>query len=251
MKCNYQGDYFLVIDDNDKYIEEYKKIYPNNLLIFKKSDYIKGSMNNEIQKSPYYARNFCFDYCKEHYKYFLMLDDDITNFLYIVEDVERNKLSKMRIPDINKTFKVMMNYLDKTSIDCLAFSNDGGNFGGIDGRYKNGCSRIVNQAMMFRSSTSARFIGAYNEDLNICLNDSNLMMELYILAVSSPSRGGNKAIGYSDNFFIENFYSKIYKPGKVKLTMNKNCQVIVKKFVKRLMPKIISQRYMKPSAYTL
>ena len=76
---------YIVIDNHDKTADEYLKKYRKQVFIFDKDKY--ASMVDQYDnfnnlRTTTHARNACFDLAIElGYKYFLVLDDDYTQFI--------------------------------------------------------------------------------------------------------------------------------------------------------------------------
>lgn len=93
----YNSDIKIVIDDKDEYINEYIEKYGNkNVLIFSKEKIAERTdlMDNfKNFNCSTLARNFIIEYAiKNNYDYFIMFDDDISEFKFIFD--EENKFKK-------------------------------------------------------------------------------------------------------------------------------------------------------------
>ena len=82
----YSGDIFLIVDDQDSTVSEYKSLFGDYVIVFDKNKYIEltDDGDNFIEKrAVVYARNACFDIAETvGVKYFIVLDDDYTSFRY-------------------------------------------------------------------------------------------------------------------------------------------------------------------------
>jgi hypothetical protein len=85
-KCNYTGQIYLLCDDEDTTLEQYKQNYGDIVLVFSKRDYydkVDIMDNFPDNKTPVFARHACFDFAKQlDLDYFIMLDDDYTGIEY-------------------------------------------------------------------------------------------------------------------------------------------------------------------------
>lgn len=84
-KCGYTGDIILVVDNEDKTVNEYKKKYDDVYVFDKKAvaSQIDEGDNFNDRRAIIYARNAAFDIAKERgYRYFIELDDDYMEFSY-------------------------------------------------------------------------------------------------------------------------------------------------------------------------
>lgn len=84
-KANYTGNWYIVCDDLDTTLPEYKKKFKDRVIVFDKraiaAKIDTGINDNEDMRAIVYARNACFDIAKYlGLTYFLELDDDYTSF---------------------------------------------------------------------------------------------------------------------------------------------------------------------------
>ena len=131
-KCNYTGDYYLVIDNEDKTSDEYYEKFKNHVLMFDKLAISKTFDTADLsddRRAIVYARNVCFKLAKElGYKYFLELDDDYTMFRFRKE--VNGVLRSIYMKHIDKVFTAMINFLEKSGADTIAMSQTGDFIGG-------------------------------------------------------------------------------------------------------------------------
>lgn len=88
--AGYTGDWFIVIDNEDKTAEAYyERFGADKVIMFDKLEQSKKfdtADNFSDRRTIVYARNACFEIAKElGYDYFLQLDDDYTAFMYRYE----------------------------------------------------------------------------------------------------------------------------------------------------------------------
>lgn len=80
-KRNCTDDVYLIVDDKDEQLNEYKSKYKEKVIVFSKGDYknkIDTLVNNPTLAHPVYARNAVYDIAKQlGYRYFFVVDDDI------------------------------------------------------------------------------------------------------------------------------------------------------------------------------
>ena len=102
--CGYTGDIYIIIDDEDKQGDLYKKIYGDKVIVFSKKE-MDGTFdigdNFNDRRVVVYARNKCHDIAKSlGLDYFLELDDDYNSFCYRYE--ENDMLRKIEIKNLDK-----------------------------------------------------------------------------------------------------------------------------------------------------
>lgn len=168
-KNKYKGDYFIVLDNEDHTIDDYKNKY-NNIVVFDKK-YIANltdECNNfDNRRTTTHARNACFDIAKKlGYSYFLVLDDDYTCFRYRYIN---KYITKGYVADLDKLFLNTLKFYKSTNFLSIAFAQ-GGDFIGGEGsgmitRYLFSSRKCMNS---FFCSVHRRFwfVGQLNEDVN-------------------------------------------------------------------------------------
>ena len=251
-EANYNGDYYIVIDDEDKQKDLYLKKFKDKVCIFSKNEMLKetDTMDNFRRKtSAVYARNYCFKLAKElNLDYFLELDDDIKDFCIRYND--KGSLKRKKIKDFNKVIKEYLKIFNHNKVKCVAFGNNGGYIGGVNGKFKKVFGRTCNQAMIFKTS-DIKFLGTQGEDFNICYEygkRGDVFLEIYLVSNTTPKRGtnegGNKEDYDSSSLYVSCFYSIILAPNCCKIVKTKDT-FILKRNWNRFVPVILNERYKK------
>lgn len=103
------GDYRIIIDSGDETAEKYEQNYPGKIEIFDKVEIKKtfDVMDNfNIFSSAVYARNFSYELAKKlGYKYFILLDDDLTKFMYVFTEGEKFKNFRFKTRSFGFSYK--------------------------------------------------------------------------------------------------------------------------------------------------
>lgn len=228
-RCGYSGKIFLVGDDTDKTIDEYKKIYGSELLIFNKKEiskkYDSGDNSGDL-RSTMYAANTIFDLAEQQsIKYFYIMCDDYYEFDYMFKDeIKGMKLCK----NINKIFDLTVNFYKTINSLSIAFAQTGDFIGGIDngkGVYRFSKRKAMNS---FLCSTDRRFdfLGRMNEDVTTYVNlgvKGELFLTIPVFAINQKDTQQIKkglTEMYEDNgTYIKSMFSVIYNPSCVKASM--------------------------------
>ena len=118
-KTNYDGNWALVVGEDDPQLENYKKLYPEeHLAIFNKNDYKKDvdlCDQGGSDKIGLYARLACFDIAKSRgFKYFLEFDDDYVEYRYRVE--YEGKLNYCWTTHITECFEAAVEFLENNKL---------------------------------------------------------------------------------------------------------------------------------------
>lgn len=257
-KAGYTGKVLLVIDDEDEQEEHYKRIYgKQNVVVFDKSKVKADTMDNFNKRSiVLYARNKVFDIAEElGIKYFLVLDDDYTefNFRYI----ENGKLKSLTVKQANKLFDVMLDFLDVSKALTVCMSQAGDFIGGKDGGYiHKGLSRKAMNSFFCRTDRPFKFYGTINEDVNMyVLNgmQGNKVFSVTSVSVNQMETQKQKK-GLTDIYldlgtYVKSFYSVMMEPSCVKVSMmggsKKGMRLHHMVNWNHCAPKIISEKYKK------
>ena len=247
-KAGYNGEYYILIDNQDNELDEYSVLYKDKLLTFDKESEAKecDPMDNfRHWGTPLYARNYAFKAAKKFgAEYFMLLDDDIIQFGLAGIIKKKFKRCPMK-SSFGAAVAGMIEFMRANEcIDGLSFSGESAYIGGKNGAFKNGVRNGLNQAFILRTDSPNRFLGTMNEDLNIQLAaSSSLYYEFFGCSVKSPKRGSNKGgIDYFDNY-VNNFYSVMLMPSAMSMVNGDLSRANNKAF-----PKLISSRYRKGGA---
>lgn len=228
---NYTGKIYLLIDDEDKEIESYKKIYKDEVIIFNKQKAIDmtDSMDNlNKRNSVVYARNYNFVIARElGIKYFLQLDDDYTTFNYAY--CYDCFLGHKRIKNLDLIFEMFVKYLKNTNITSIAFAQGGdfigGENSGLSKKYKKGVvNRKVMNSFFCCTNRPFKFSGRINEDVNMYINlgskgyifitIANIRLEQI---TTQQNTGGLTDIYLDLGTYCKSFYTVICNPSCIKI----------------------------------
>lgn len=252
-KARYTGKVFIVVDNEDTMLSEYKRIYDKQVIVFCKEEWKNktDTMTNEKDfSSPVFARNFISWYATEKgYKHYLMLDDDIKTFN--IRYPKEGKLKSKPLKNANVYFDYLIKLLDTNkNIMCVGTGNGGSYIGGISGKYSKGLHiGDFSQVALFKDRYE--FKGAFNEDANISLIEGqkgNVTIVDLNISHSSPKRksnsGGLKEDYDSSNDYYINMFSVICSPSCCSISVGKK-GVSLKMKRNFYNPKILSERYKK------
>lgn len=142
----YTGQYYLVLDDQDKTIQQYLDNYgPEHIIVFNKNLFIRNQdtgFQKPVAKFAVYARNAVETIAKMlDYKYFMVWDDDIYNIRMRYD--ENGSLKSSKITGLIDTiFEKCIQYVENTNIACLTF--------GVVNIYRNGVAAVNKWSDAFR-----------------------------------------------------------------------------------------------------
>lgn len=226
-KHGYTGDFFVVIDNEDKEFEKYRKNYGDKVIVFDKKaiaeTFDEGDNFND-RRAVIYARNACFEIAKSMgKKYFMQLDDDYNDFRYKI-NAEGEPINRKAILNLDKILKSMLDYYKKIPARSIAMAQGGDFIGGV----KNGIMASVNnrrKAMnTFICSTDRafNFVGRINEDVNTYVwyqSTGNLFLTVPLVAIqqnkTQKNKGGMTELYLDSGTYIKSFYTVMYSPSAV------------------------------------
>lgn len=255
-KSGYTGDYFIVIDDADPTIEEYKSRYGKHVLVFSKEEIWQDTDtidNAKILTSATYARNYCIKAARNKgYEFFVNLDDDINRFAF--RYIEGDKLAIKSVKNIGKVFEEYIKYMKSASLTCTAFILAGRLMGGIQSPLVKSCfySRPTN-CLIMRSSTPL-FKSTVCEDVIYALDNNEKGLLTYglmpIVIYAGKPCTGNSGGGMAEYYatqkeYTQFFHIKVIKPTAVSLRMCSSGKVKVRFDEKYFLPKILNEEWKK------
>jgi hypothetical protein len=260
-KAGYTGDWFIVIDNEDKQADDYIKNFgAERVVIFDKkatAARIDEGDNFGDRRAIIYARNEAFDIAERlGYKYFLQLDDDYQYFSYKTNARLEYKESLIRGGMDGVIRAVLKYYVNCQSVASVAFAQNGDFIGGAEsGEGK--AIRAKRKAMnSFFCSTERRFqfCGRINEDVNTYTRSGSAGLVFHTINTVSLLQGktqqntGGMTELYNDSgTYIKSFYSVMYLPSAVKVTTmhNESARIHHKIKWELCVPKIIREAHRK------
>lgn len=235
IKQNYTGKIYLVCSSDDKSIDEYKINY-ENVIVFNKLDY-KGKFdigdNFDDNRVVVFARNAIFDIVEKlGYDYFIVLDDDYTQFRY-TQDSKGIYLTKSRsIKNLDRSFNSLIEYYKKTNAKTLCIAQGGDFIGGENSRvFKKKLTRKAMNLFICSTKRKFNFIGRINEDVNTYVRLGTLgdlfltIADLRLEQLDTQSNTGGLTEFYLDGgTYVKSFYTILFSPSctKINLMGNKN-----------------------------
>lgn len=229
--CGYTGPIVLVLDNEDLtsdiYIKNYANISGVAVYIFDKLDI--ANRYDEVdsgkdRRSIFYARNACFEIAEKlGYRYFLELDDDYTCFRSRVNN--NGKFATIYHTDLDSLFEVMLQFLDESGANTVAFSQTGDFIGGMGSRvYKLKLTRKAMNSFFCDISKPFKFIGRINEDVNTYVSEGSRGKLLFTVADASLDQkqtqlnsGGMTELYLNSGTYIKSFFTVITNPSSVNI----------------------------------
>ena len=255
-KQGYTGDWYLIIDNEDKMADEYYKNYGDKVIMFDKKaislTFDTADLSDD-RRAIVYARNACFQIAKElGIKYFVEFDDDYTSFN--LRYPKEGKLVARMLENLDDIFEMMLDFLEDTQALTVCFSQGGDHIGGLTGRWKKGLIRKVMNSFFCRTDRPFQFLGRVNEDVNTYTylgSKGELMLtttDLMLVQLQTQSNQGGMTDLYLDSgTYLKSFYTVMYMPSAVEIremgTANRRLHHHVK--WNNCVPVILNERYKK------
>jgi len=247
-RCGYTGLIYILVDDEDAEINEYKKKYKSQVVVFSKKKAIEitdSGDNFRKRNSVVFARNINFEIAKKMgIKYFLQLDDDYSSFDYTFNSQFQYITKKTKIIKMDVIFKIFLNFLKSTKITTIAFAQGGDFIGGVNSTVsklylRNKMSRKAMNSFFCATDRPFKFSGRINEDVNtyVMMGMRGHLFYTYggirLNQLQTQANEGGLTDIYLDlGTYVKSFYSVIYAPSCVGIARmgvkNKRIHHIVK-----------------------
>lgn len=260
----YTGQIYLIIDNEDRQINNYQKYINENtsILIFDKKKiasnadcFVSFNLNN-IPKAVLFARISVEEFAKElKLKYFIVMDDDIKKLSYRICNKD-DKLSEITMFNFDKVCKIYCEYLEDAKIAMLGCGNETSYFGGIK-CFESDCQRRCFNMFFRNTSINFSWTSAMNEDYisSICNGKAGkIIFELktikLVAEVANKNNHTNIIGGMSEYYkkttdYERSFYAVLANPSCYSVAFSLKNKMIIKSQWNNAIPKIISDKYKK------
>ena len=222
----YTGKIYLVIDDEDKTGDEYRKKYGDEVLTFSKAEISKtfdeGDNFND-RRAIVYARNACYELAKSvGVKHFIQLDDDYVSFALRYNS--RGEYGWSRVKKLDEVLEAMMEFYLATGCTSIAMSQGGDHMGGGAGGHTPTLRRKCMNSFLCTTDKPIGFFGRVNEDVNtyttlgrrgsLFFTASQAML---VQKQTQSNAGGMTEMYLDSGTYVKSFYSVMYAPSCVKV----------------------------------
>lgn len=255
-KCGYTGCIYILIDDTDKYIEEYKKEF-DNVIVFSKNDYLHTQdRGDNFGKTNVvlFARNANFHIAKQlGLTHFFQFDDDYTDFGYRTNHKQEYTYKSIR--GLDKIFDALIKFYNTTSTTSIALAQGGDYIGGVDSQMATPqLKRKCMNTFLCSPDRAFTFPGTINEDVNAYVTYGAVGKLFFTITSLScqqvqtqKSSGGMTDIYLDKGTYVKSFYSVMMAPSCVKVALmgNKDKRLHHRVIWKNAVPCILSPNYAK------
>lgn len=230
----YTGRIFLMVDDEDSQIAEYKKVFGDQVVVFSKQAAVEMTDSGDNfgkRNSVVYARNYNFEVARQlGVKYFLQLDDDYRQFRYTFNNKREYITKNINIGNLDAVISAMLEFYIASGALTVAMSQGGDFIGGpgsnvsklhAQGKF----SRKAMNAFFMSTDRPFKFMGRINEDVNAYIeigHRGGLFITVPRIRLEQTQTQANSG-GLTDIYldlgtYVKSFYSVMYAPSCVKIT---------------------------------
>lgn len=257
-KGGYTGKIYFIIDDEDDqkdlYIENFGE---DHVIVFDKQAAYKrtDTMDNfNDHRAIIYARNESWRIAKNlGLKYFLQLDDDYKSIDYRYADGKA--LRYKAVKDFDRIFEDMIDFLEVSNADTVAFAQGGDFIGGLrGGNFYKGLLRKAMNSFFCRTDRPIQFRGTMNEDVVTYTTLSSRghlffsFTSFAVIQLPTQSLKGGMTDAYKEGgTYLKSFYAVMSMPSAVKVDMmnTKHSRMHHKVNWNACAPKILNERWRK------
>ena len=213
LKASFGGDVYILCDDQDETLPDYKDKFGSKVIVFDKDEWVKKSdpMDNfNSKKSVLYARNAVFEIANAMgYRYFAMADDDIKDLQFRYE--QDGKLLAKPVSNLDKVIDYIVQLMNDTAISYFSFGTDKNFIGGVQNR--NFQKKVIDKVYNFiicKSGQQHSYKGIMNEDEIhnvISLSTGVLLKSLTAIQIVMEPVGKGETGGNSETYKENGYYS--------------------------------------------
>lgn len=228
-KSGYTGKIFLLCDDKDPTLKEYKELYGDDVKTFSKKKALKkfDLMTNAPKfNAVVFARNAVYDVAKKlGLDYIVVMDDDYSVFNFSVDRTGFYKRSK--VTNMDRVIRAHLRFLSKAKLSTLAFAQGGDFVGGWNGTITKTHFRPLRKAMntfFFDVNRPIQFNGAINEDSTMGVqvaSQGGVVITNCLLQLeqtnTQEAEGGLTDIYKDDGTYQKSFYTLLASPSSTRV----------------------------------
>lgn len=231
VKRGYSGEIYYIIDNEDSQRGLYEqKFGEENVFVIDKKESAKKfdtACNFGDYRATAYARNECWEIAKElGIRWFLMLDDDYTQFQYRIDSGMNYQDSN--VGSIDEPIMAILDMFKKMPRVLSVAMAQGGDFiGGVNG----GMAEVPVKRKLMNTffcdvERPYQFLGASNEDVNLYVYRGwrgDVMFTVPFISIvqmaMQTQAGGMTGMYKQFGTYVKSFYSVLFNPSAVKLSV--------------------------------
>lgn len=263
-KVGYTGDFYIVCDDEDETIDQYREAYGDRVCVFCKQEWFDRSDTCDCGESPRAvilpARNYCFRLAKElKLDAFLELDDDYTFFS--VKGLRNGVLhDHLHFSTFDAICDAYIGFLEANeNILAVCFAQNGDYIGGkLGGMFRDKVKFKGMNTFFCLTSRPFQFIGRINEDVTTAVAMER-MGRLFLTVGDTTlnqcdtqtNDGGMTTCYLETGTYRKSFYSVVACPSAVKIGVISDGHARIHHNVSwsKVHPYILSEKWKKEKSY--
>jgi hypothetical protein len=232
-RCGYTGPVYLVVDDEDRTLPEYRERHGGKVIVFSKSDIaarFDEADNFNDRRAIFYARNASFEIAASlGFTYFIQLDDDYGPFQF--RNGPEDQYGYWIVRDLDQVFSALLDYYRSIQAASICLAQGGDHLGGADSTTNETIATKRKAMNTFICSTERRFPfqGRLNEDVNTYTEGGRrgllflTILQLVITQTNTQTSSGGMTEMYLDGgTYRKSFYSVMFAPSCVKVAVMGN-----------------------------
>lgn len=259
-RCGYTGKTYVVVDDKDPTIDQYKENFKDRLLIFSKDEVSKlfdSADTSEDRRTVVYARNACWRLAESlNLSHFWQLDDDYVDFAFRFD--AKQHFGYWPTKSLDEILEVLLDFLDDTPTLSVCMAQGGDFMGGPNNPYVKHLVQMRRKAMnsfLCRVDRPFMFKGRVNEDVNTYVDTGNkgglffTVMQLQLQQQETQKQKGGMTESYLDaGTYIKSFYTVMFQPSSVQITPMGWAAPRLHHVIdwRKAVPKIVPESFRKP-----
>ena len=255
---NYTGKIYIICDNEDDQIDEYKQLSGCEVIIFDKAKEMERTDtidNFHKHGAVVYARNVCHDIAKDlGLTYFLVLDDDYGAFRFRYVN-EVGAFSSIRLQNFDEIVDEMIDFLEVSGALTVALAQSGDYIGGSGSRvFREKLTRKAMNSFFCKTDRPFKFIGTINEDVNAYVglgSRGKLFFTIGNISLNQEDTQQNSG-GLTDLYldlgtYVKSFYTVICNPSCVRVRLMGDNHYRLHHMIKwdNAVPKILNAKYKK------
>lgn len=227
----YTGDIYLLCDDEDAALDDYRERYGDKVLVFSKDAYAGkfDKMDNFGNKAcVVYARNALWDAARSvGLRYVVVADDDYTSFQYRITP-EGGYYGKA-IKNADAVFQAHFDFLAESGAHTICFAQGGDFIGGSENTAVRAGFKPRRKMMnlyFFDVEKPMEFKGTINEDLTSSVTEGvtgKVIITSFMNSITQKetqsNAGGLTEIYLELGTYVKSFYSVIAAPSCIKVAL--------------------------------
>lgn len=258
LSAGYTGDWYIICDNLDESLDQYKEIYGDKIIVFDKDEWFDKTDTFETSRdyrSVVYARNASIQIAKDMgYKYMAQFDDDQKSFMIRYEMDDKLKSQKID-SNIDTVISAFVDMLEETPVEALAFGHGMNYIGGINGPWQKQIGNFLYSTFFFKVDADFEFRGLHNEDYILTSHYAKrgrLLYNIFTVQTHDFERGSNEGglQGLYRDFttYAVAFYAVIESPDSTKVRVDKRGDSNISQPQRFRIPCVLNEKWRKSDA---